>query len=108
MKFNTFIYRMFFTRDDQLDSLQVLFVAVVLVTLAVAWKLLVTFPDMSDVVRIESLITLRWLAGLLVATAVPTWMVEPMVKILTRGKFPSTPPTNTTEEQYDIPVEHTS
>jgi hypothetical protein len=75
-----FFYRAFFTRDDDMDMLQVLFVAIVVVTLQVVWKLTTGYEDMSEAVRIEALVTLRWLTGLLVITAVPKWMVPFMVQ----------------------------
>lgn len=77
--FFTFIYSLFFTRDDDLDVLQLLFAAIVVVTLLVAWKV-TTGNGISDAVRTEGLITLRWLTGLLVVTAVPKWLVPAMVQ----------------------------
>lgn len=77
--FFTFIYSLFFTRDDDLDVLQLLFAAIVVVTLLVAWKV-TTGTGISDAVRTEGLITLRWLTGLLVVTAVPKWLVPAMVQ----------------------------
>jgi hypothetical protein len=77
--FANFIYSLFFTRDDDLDVLQLLFTAIVLVTLLVAWKV-TTETGMSDAVKTEGLITLRWLTGLLVVTAVPKWLVPAMIQ----------------------------
>jgi len=77
--FFNFIYSLFFTRDDDLDVLQLLFAAIVVVTLLVAWKV-TTGSGISDTVRTEGLITLRWLTGLLVVTAVPKWLVPAMVQ----------------------------
>lgn len=73
-KFSNFIYALFFTRDDDLDVLQLLFTVIVIVTLLVTWKV-TTLAGMNDTVRVEGLITLRWLTGLLVITAVPKWLV---------------------------------
>ena len=73
-KFLTFIYALFFTRDDDLDILQLLFAAIVVVTLFVTWNVSM-MTDEDPLVKIEALITLRWLAGLLVITAVPKWMI---------------------------------
>ena len=69
-----FIYKLFFTRDDDLDTLQVLFAAIVIVTLLITWKV-TTGVSINDTVRIEGMVTLRWLTGLLVITAVPKWLV---------------------------------
>jgi len=79
--FYNFIYRLFFTRDDDLDVLQLLFAILLVVTMRVAW-VLTTSPDMSDEVRIQGLIELRWLIALLVVTAVPKWLVPSIVSIL--------------------------
>lgn len=73
-KFFDFIYALFFTRDDDLDMLQVLFAAIVIVALIITWYVAIPSGN-SESVRIEALITLRWLAGLLVITAVPKWLV---------------------------------
>lgn len=73
-KFFNFLYALFFTRDDDLDVLQLLFTAIVVTTLLVVWKRS-NVLGVSDAVQIEGLITLRWLAGLLVVTAVPKWLV---------------------------------
>jgi hypothetical protein len=74
-KFTDFLYALFFTRDDDLDVLQVLFAVIVMQTLYIVTKLTLQYPEMSEAVRIESLVTLRWLTGLLVITAVPKWLV---------------------------------
>lgn len=66
------LYRLLFTRDDDLDLLQVLFLVIVSVTLAIVWRL--AMPGTAEAVVIEGLVTLRWLVGLLVVTAVPKWM----------------------------------
>lgn len=65
--------RLFFTRDDDMDLLQVLFLVIVVVTLAVVWRIVT--PAAAEATVREGLITLRWLVGLLVATAVPKWLV---------------------------------
>jgi hypothetical protein len=74
-KFFNFIYALFFTRDDDLDMLQVLFAVIIMQTLFIVTKLTLQHPEMSEIVRVESLVTLRWLTGLLVITAVPKWLV---------------------------------
>lgn len=75
----TFFYQLFFTRDDDLDLLQVLFAVIILTTLHLSW-VVGTATDIPAEVKKEALITLRWLAGLLVATAVPKWLVPFMLK----------------------------
>jgi hypothetical protein len=72
----TFIYRLFFTRNDDLDTLQILFNAVTIFTLIIVWRISNTS---SDAVQIEGLITLRYLFGALILTAVPKWLV-PSIK----------------------------
>lgn len=69
-----FLYRLWFTRDDDLDALQILFALIIMVTLAIVWYITIIAGN-TDPVKIESLVTLRWLAGLLVITAVPKWLV---------------------------------
>lgn len=73
MGWREFVYRLFFTREDSLDILQVLFSLIVLVSLLACWRL-VSIGTPPEVVK-ESLITLRWMMGLLVVTAVPKWLV---------------------------------
>jgi hypothetical protein len=80
-----FIHALFFTRDDDLDILQVLFAAIIIVTLAVTWKA-INILEVGDVVKIEALITLRWLSALLVITAVPKWLV-PWIGSVVRSKI---------------------
>lgn len=75
-----FIYSLFFTRDDDLDILQVLFAAIIIVSLLILWRLFVVQTDTSDAVLIEALKTLRWMIGLLVVTAVPKWLVPYITK----------------------------
>jgi hypothetical protein len=71
---SNFLYKLWFTRDDDLDMLQLLFTAIIIVTLMVVWK--ISMVDANDAsVKIEGLVTLRWLTGLLVVTAVPKWLV---------------------------------
>lgn len=78
--FFKFIYALFFTRDDDLDILQLLFASIIIVALIIIWKInLIEFPEQE--LRIESLNTLRWLAGLLVVTAVPKWLVPTIAKM---------------------------
>lgn len=86
-KVSRFVYRLFFTRDDDLDVLQLLFTAIIVVTLIVVWK--VASDSYSESVQREALITLRWLAGLLVATAVPKWMVPTAIETLKTNKADS-------------------
>lgn len=74
-KFGRFLYKAFFTRDDDLDILQILFAAIVVVTLYVVIKLTTGFTEMAEAVKVEALITLRWLTGLMILTAVPKWLV---------------------------------
>jgi hypothetical protein len=99
-KFTNFLYRAFFTRDDDLDVLQVLFVAIVAVTLYVVVQLTTNFTEMSEAVKVEALITLRWLTGLMIITAVPKWMVPLMTKHRVHDiKQPSPEIPTATEEQ---------
>jgi 4-amino-4-deoxy-L-arabinose transferase-like glycosyltransferase len=84
--FFNFIYSLFFTRDDDLDVLQLLFTVLVVMALVILWKLTLVKPEVSDLVVVESLKTLRWLVGLLVLTAVPKWLV-PFIA----GQVKSTP-----------------
>lgn len=82
---NNFLYKLFFTRDDDLDMLQVLFAMIICVTLFVTWNVMVQPNDFtSEAVKIEALVTLRWLAGLLVITAVPKWLVPSIQEIVTK------------------------
>jgi hypothetical protein len=74
-----FVYALFFTRDDDLDVLQLLFATIVVVTLMVVWN--VSMADGNDAsVKIEGLVTLRWMTGLLVVTAVPKWLIPFVTK----------------------------
>lgn len=104
-KFMDFLYKIFFDREDALDILQVLFTVIVVITLLVVWNLSAAVEE-SATVKIEALVTLRWLVGLLVITAVPKWMIPSLVKILTKGSLPSTPPK--TETYDDTPTEDPS
>lgn len=76
----TFFYRLFFTRDDDLDVLQVLFIMVVLATLACVWR--VVQPGATDSVVASGMVTLRWMVGLLAVTAVPKWMTPMITAVL--------------------------
>ncbi len=78
-KFFNFLYSLLFTRDDDLDILQILFAAIVIVALIITWYVAIPSINAANV-RIEAFITLRWLAGLLVVTAVPKWLVPFIVK----------------------------
>ena len=69
----TFVYRLFFTRNDDLDTLQILFNLVVCFTIGIVMYLIKYNSD-KDVI-IAGLITLRYTMGLLVITAVPSWLV---------------------------------
>jgi 4-amino-4-deoxy-L-arabinose transferase-like glycosyltransferase len=73
--FFKFIYALFFTRDDDLDILQLLFTVLVVMSLFILWKLTLIKAEVSDVVIVESIKTLRWMIGLLVLTAIPKWLV---------------------------------
>jgi hypothetical protein len=100
-KFANFLYRAFFTRDDDLDVLQVLFVAIVATTLYVVVQLTTNYTEMSEVVKVEALVTLRWLTGLMIITAVPKWMIPFIVKHRVHDiKQPASiePPTATEEQ----------
>jgi hypothetical protein len=88
-----FIYKLFFTRDDDLDILQVLFAIIIFVTLFVVWE--VSLNDLTPAtVKVEGLITLRWLTGLLVVTAVPKWLVPVMSKQVKALSQPAPAPAN--------------
>jgi hypothetical protein len=76
----SFLYRLLFTRDDDLDLLQAMYLVLVVVTLRVVWRL--TAPGTPDAVMIEGIVTLRWMVGLLVLTAVPKWLVPVMAGVL--------------------------
>lgn len=106
--FFNFIYSLFFTRDDDLDVLQLLFTAIVVVTLLVAWKV-TTETGMSDAIKTEGLITLRWLTGLLVVTAVPKWLVPAMIQSKTNmmGQVSNVTAQGTSEEwqHTDLPIQ---
>jgi hypothetical protein len=73
-KFVWFLHALFFTRDDDLDILQLLFAAIIVISLIVIWYVAIPLPSTENV-KIEALVTLRWLAGLLLITAVPKWLV---------------------------------
>jgi len=89
-KVSKFLYALFFTRDDDLDILQILFSTIVIVAIIIAWKVN-TATQMSDAVRIEGMVTLRWMIGLLVVTAVPKWLA-PLVAQKTTIPEQLTPP----------------
>ena len=112
-KFLDFLYALFFTRDDDLDSLQVLFAAIIIVTLMICWKIIIP-TDTSENIRIEGLITLRWLTSLLVITAVPKWLVPFMISHVRKTndqlivKKDTIAPTNMVSEVIDEATEETS
>lgn len=83
-KVGKFLYQLFFTRDDDLDALQVLFAAIVIVSLNVVW-VVSTAATVPQAVKIEALVTLRWMMGLLVLTAVPKWMTPIMAQVVAKG-----------------------
>jgi hypothetical protein len=91
-----FIHALFFTRDDDLDILQVLFAAIIITALAATWRT-ISIVDMGETVQVEALITLRWLAGLLVITAVPKWLV-PTISSIVEKKLPSDEKDESTED----------
>lgn len=95
-----FLYRLFFDRDDSLDTLQILFACIIIITLKVVWKL-ATGETETPEVKIEGLVTLRWLVGLLVITAIPKWMIPSMIAVITKGQLPKSTPTQ------DIPDDST-
>jgi len=95
-RFGEFLYALFFTRDDDLDVLQLLFAIIIIVTLSATWHV-VTIDTVDSTVQIEALITLRWLAGLLVITAVPKWLV-PTVSSIVEKKLPSDEKDESTED----------
>jgi hypothetical protein len=78
-----FLYALFFTRDDDLDVLQLLFAIIIIVTLAATWHA-VTTGTVDAAVQIEALVTLRWLSALLVVTAVPKWLVPTIQDIVVK------------------------
>lgn len=82
MSVGQFLYRLWFTRDDDLDALQMLFTLIIIVALIVVWN--IALNGDAESVKIEGLVTLRWLAGLLVITAVPKWLV-PLISNHTKG-----------------------
>lgn len=106
-KFGDFLYALFFTRDDDLDVLQVLFAIIVLQTLYIVTKLTLQYPEMSEAVRVESLVTLRWLTGLLVITAVPKWLV-PFISSHTKNIGDSVSKKNDIPEEIPEATEETS
>jgi hypothetical protein len=100
MSVKEFLYRLFFTREDSLDLLQLLFLAVVVVTLMAVWKIVSLMLSGSDTVVVEALKTLRWLTALLVLTAVPSWLVP----VLAKAKIIS----NFEKEKPPLENEHTN
>ena len=108
MKLRTFLYKLLFDRNDAMDALQLLFAAIVVMTLAVVWNLAGTALE-PPAVKIEALITLRWLVGLLVITAVPKWMIPSMVQVLSKGNITGRSSETTTTHQettYAAPAEN--
>ena len=112
-KFFNFIYALFFTRDDDLDILQVLFASIVIVALIITWYIAIPTGNTENV-KIEALITLRWLAGLLVITAVPKWLVPFISKhtntvnsALKKGTQDSVDSYSSNQISTDIPEEPT-
>lgn len=98
--FQQFLYQLFFTRDDDLDILQVLFAGIIVVTLIIAVHIF-RVGSTQPTVQIEALVTLRWLVALLVVTAVPKWLVPFVVK--TGVSLPKSRPSF--EEKPDEPTE---
>ncbi len=99
-----FIYALFFTREDDLDTLQVMFAVIIVVALLILWRLSIVQTDTSDTVLVEILKTLRWMIGLLVVTAVPKWLVPFMVN---RANSAQQEETKNIEEPWDEPTEYT-
>lgn len=77
-----FLYRLFFTKNDSLDTFQILFNLVICMTLLFVGYIIQNDTDKEVVV--EGLITLRYILGLLVLTVVPTWLVPFMIKSSTK------------------------
>jgi hypothetical protein len=96
-KIVNFFYALFFTRDDDLDVLQLLFTTIVVIAIILAWKAN-TVTGTSDAVRIETIVTLRWMVGLLAVTAVPKWLApliaDKIPSILSTAKNNNPPPTD--------------
>ena len=86
LTFTEFLYRLLFTREDDLDLLQLLFAAIIIVTLAVTW-MAISVVSIQETVKVEALITLRWLAALLILAAVPKWLVPSMQAVLSKNKM---------------------
>jgi hypothetical protein len=90
MTIRQFLYRLLFTRTDDLDTLQILFNLIVLVTL---YTVHTSFSNQTTPpeVQIEALLTLRWMLGLLVITAVPVWLVPYIKNPFNHGAAESAP-----------------
>lgn len=78
MKTKEFLYRLLFDKEDSLDLFQILYYIIVVVTLVVIWR--ITGSDTNPENIKEGLITLRYMMGLLVVTAVPKWLAQLLVK----------------------------
>jgi hypothetical protein len=98
-----FVHALFFTRDDDLDILQVLFAIIIVVTLAATWHI-VTIGQADASVQIEALVTLRWLTALLVVTAVPKWLVPTISSIVTKTK----PDSEVKEDEEEVEMRPSS
>ena len=99
-----FLYALFFTRDDDLDTLQVLFAAIVIVSLMICWNIIIPTTN-PTALRVEGLLTLRWLTGLLVITAVPKWLVPIMVDHVTKFKAFKQSKLTTSDDSVEEPTE---
>jgi hypothetical protein len=97
-----FLYSLFFTRDDDLDVLQVLFTAIIVIALMATWHSITSILT-EEAVKIEALVTLRWLAGLLVITAVPKWLV-PTFSSIVEKKLPSSEKNESTDNPEPRPT----
>jgi hypothetical protein len=97
---SNFLYKLWFTRDDDLDILQLLFAAIIVVTLAITWNVSMATGE-DSAVKIEALVTLRWLAGLLVITAVPKWML-PFISSHTKNLDVGFKKSKSDDEIFDV------
>lgn len=89
-----FLRRLFFTRDDDLDLLQVLFVLLVGITAAASYEVIVhvaaapgTASGTAVAMVHEAFLTLRVMFTALIVAAVPSWMVPAITSVLTSRAF---------------------
>jgi hypothetical protein len=67
-------------------------------SLVILWKLTLIKAEVSDIVIVESIKTLRWMIGLLVLTAIPKWLVPFMSGQLKSNSVIEQKSIETTEE----------